>query len=304
MTRTIWLASYPKSGNTWFRILLANLDCAEGETVDINALESGGGIASGRGAFDHWLLIESGLLTHDEIDALRPRVYELQALAGEEDDDDGGEKAAEGLRMVKVHDAYLDTPKGEPLLGGAKGANGAIAIVRDPRDVAPSLANHMHTTIDAAIDFMGDANATFCGGSKGQANQLRQKLPTWSGHVASWIDQTDIPVHLVRYEDLQADPIKTFGEALAFAGREVDLERVARAVDAAAFSKVKAQETEKGFREAPRAGTERSFFRRGQTGAWRDELTVEQVSRIEQAHAPMMARLGYKLSTEDWARTG
>ena len=46
------------------------------------------------------------------------------------------------VRFVKVHDAYTLTPKGEPLLAGRRGADGAIVIVRDPRDVAPSLANH------------------------------------------------------------------------------------------------------------------------------------------------------------------
>ena len=75
MTRTIWLASYPKSGNTWLRMLLANLSSKD-TPADINDLPERGGIASARGPFDHLTLIDSGLLTFDEIDALRPRVYE------------------------------------------------------------------------------------------------------------------------------------------------------------------------------------------------------------------------------------
>jgi hypothetical protein len=85
MRRTIWLASYPKSGNTWFRILLANLSARDGKPVDINDLPEDAGIASARGPFDRVSLIESGLLTHDEIDCLRPRIYE--ALARGADDD-------------------------------------------------------------------------------------------------------------------------------------------------------------------------------------------------------------------------
>ena len=53
MTRTIWLASYPKSGNTWFRMLVANLSAKDGNPVDINQLPERGGIASARGPFDH-----------------------------------------------------------------------------------------------------------------------------------------------------------------------------------------------------------------------------------------------------------
>ncbi len=75
--RTIWLASYPKSGNTWLRLLLANLSATR--PADINGLSEQAGIASARGPFDRLLLIDSGLLTHDEIDCLRPRVYEEMA---------------------------------------------------------------------------------------------------------------------------------------------------------------------------------------------------------------------------------
>ncbi len=144
MTRTIWLASYPKSGNTWLRMLIANLSAKDDTPVDINDLPERGGIASARGPFDYLTLIDSGLLTHDEIDALRPRVYE-ELASGAQDDEYDAVEAPPPVRFVKVHDAYTLTPTGEPLLAGARGADGAIVIVRDPRDVAPSLASHSGT---------------------------------------------------------------------------------------------------------------------------------------------------------------
>ena len=293
MTRTIWLASYPKSGNTWFRMLAANLSATD-KPVDINDLPERGGIASARGPFDHLTLIESGLLTHEEADQLRPRVYE-ELRRGAPDDEHDAQPEGEQVRFVKCHDAYTYARDGEPLLGGVKGADGAILIVRDPRDVVPSFANHSHSTLDAAIDFINDAAAAFCGKSSQQANQLRQQLPNWSGHAESWLTQRDIPVHLVRYEDLKADTAGTLRRALAFARREAGDSDIARAVAFADFSELKRQENEIGFREAP-PRMSKGFFRRGETGAWRDELTVEQVARIEAAHAPMMQRLGYTLS--------
>ena len=57
---------------------------------------------------------------------------------------------------------------GEPLLAGARGANGAIVVVRDPRDIAPSLASHRNTSIDDAIAFMNDRDAVF------SANRTKQ----------------------------------------------------------------------------------------------------------------------------------
>ncbi len=53
MIRTIWLASYPKSGNTWFRIVNSNLSLDGDTPADINDLPERGGIASARGPFDH-----------------------------------------------------------------------------------------------------------------------------------------------------------------------------------------------------------------------------------------------------------
>ncbi|HET9619231.1 MAG TPA: sulfotransferase domain-containing protein [Pseudolabrys sp.] len=295
MTRTVWLASYPKSGNTWFRMLVANLSATD-QPADINDLPERGGIASARAPFDHLTLIDSGLLTHEEIDALRPRVYE-ELRAGAADDEYDEQHHVLPVRFVKCHDAYTDTAQGEALLGGARGADGAIVIVRDPRDVAPSLANHNHSTIDAAIDFMSDKAAAFCGASDRQQNQLRQQLRGWSGHAESWLSQPDIPHHLIRYEDLKADTAGTLTRALAFAGRVASDEDIARAVAFADFSELKRQERETGFREAP-PRTPNGFFRRGEAGAWRDELTAEQIERIERAHAPMMQRLGYRLSSE------
>ena len=73
MTNHVWLASYPKSGNTWLRMLIGCLSLKDGEQVDINKSLERGGIASARGPFDHLTLIDSALLTHDEIDALRDR---------------------------------------------------------------------------------------------------------------------------------------------------------------------------------------------------------------------------------------
>jgi aryl sulfotransferase len=289
--RTIWLASYPKSGNTWMRVLLANLGIGDDQPADINNLALRGGIASARERFDQVTLIDSGLLTLEESDALRPQVYET--LADDPCDDEGAPQMDGAVRFIKAHDAYSRTSSGEPLLGGARAAAGAIVIVRDPRDVAPSLAHHSQFSIDEAIAFMDNADACFCGRRDRQHRQLRQRLLTWSGHVKSWLDQTDIPVHLVRYEDLQAEPANTLRAALAFARIEAADGQIERAVRQSTFGNLVAQERDRGFREAP---PQRRFFRRGESGAWRDELDMPQVASIENAHMSMMRRVGYQLA--------
>ena len=298
MRPTVWLTSYPKSGNTWFRILLANLDPARATPAAINALDSTESLASSRGRFENHLLIDSGLLTFDEVDDLRPSLYRY--LAADTFEDPFDPETRYPVRFVKTHDGYTRTRHGEPMMGGAAAAAGALLFVRDPRDVAPSLANHQNSTIDQAIAMMADPACCFCGYTRLLANQLRQRLLGWGGYAASWLDQRDVPVHLVRYEDLHAAPLATLRAALAFAGWPVDDATIARAVGFAAMEEVQRQETETGFSEAPQQKNgDARFFRRGVAGGWRDELTREQVTRIEHDHAAMMERLGYGPATKE-----
>jgi len=180
------------------------------------------------------------------------------------------------------------------LLAGAGGAKAAILIVRDPRDVVASLANHNHSTLDLAIEQMNDPAGALCAKTDRIHKQLRQIMLSWSGYTASWLDQTDIPVHLVRYEDMKRDTAGTFAAAMAFAGQPISPDEAARAARLADFSKLQEQERERGFGEKP--PKVEAFFRKGQTGGWREELSSDQVSRVETCHADMMARLGYEAS--------
>ncbi|WP_404366774.1 sulfotransferase domain-containing protein [Sphingomonas sp. MMS24-J45] len=299
MRPTVWLTSFPKSGNTWFRALLSNLDPARDEPAAINALDSTDSIASARGRFENHLLVDSSLLWPDEIDDLRPALY--RHLAADTYEDPFDPESQYPVRFVKTHDGYTHTRSGEPMMGGAEAAAGALLFVRDPRDVAPSLANHQNCTIDQAIGMMGDRSFCFCAQPRSLANQLRQQLLGWSGYAASWLDQRDVPVHLVRYEDMHRAALPTLRGALHFAGWPADDALIERATRFAAMDELQRQEAAEGFGEAPqaRSGSKTRFFRRGVAGGWRDELTREQILRIEQDHAAMMERLGYSLATKE-----
>ncbi len=294
MIPTIWLASYPKSGNTWFRILVANLWSKRDTPIDINVIDGTDSIASGRNPFDQQTLIDSALLTSDEVDRLRPAAYAYAAAGGTLADP---ADPIFPVRFVKAHDAYTLTDSGEPIMAGARGAAGAILFVRDPRDVATSFANHMHCPIDVAIGRMGDRDFCFASADDRLDRQFRQRLLGWSGFAESWLDQHDIPVHLVRYEDMLADTAATALAALRFAGVEPDPARLDRAIAFASIDELQRQEAESGFREAPRKA--QSFFRRGIAGGWRDDLTHDQIARIEHDHGTMMDRLGYIRSTAE-----
>jgi hypothetical protein len=258
-------------------MFLANLGSGADGPADINRSAGLTGFAGSREDFEVATMLDSGLLSHDDIDGLRAGVYAHLA------------EAAPGPYWMKVHDAYTNLPGGGPMLGRA--ARAAVYLARDPRDVAVSFAHHNDISIDAAIDHLNRADFAFCAATTGLASQLRQQLHGWSGHVASWLDQADVPVRLIRYEDLKADPIRHFAAALAFAGRQADADAVARAVRQSDFAELQLQELRHGFAERPPGA--RRFFRSGRAGAWRETLTPTQRARIEEPHAAAMERLGY-----------
>jgi len=276
----VWLASFPKSGNTWFRVFLANLTAGEAGPADINDLDERGGIASDRQALEAATLLDSGLLSADDVERLRPQVYARLAA----------EMTAE--RWIKVHDAWTHNADGEPVMGRA--ARAAIYLARDPRDVAVSLAHHNNISLDGAIELMAGPRSALCRGRRGQPPQLRQRLLSWSAHVESWLGQSDTPVHLVRYEDLRADPTAAFTAALRFAARAASEVEIARAIRHSDFGEMQRQEAVRGFVE--RTSRTAPFFRAGEVGGWQDALNADQVSRVEAAHGGAMTRLGYRLS--------
>ena len=271
-----WLASYPKSGNTWLRIFLQNLREDGTEPVNINDLQTGQ-IASDRNWLDDVLGFDSADLDADEIDRLRPAVYRWSL----HDDDIG---------YHKIHDAYTMTAAGEPLVS-KEGTLGALYIIRNPLDVAPSFANHNNSTLDDAIERMGSSINALARTDKKLKSQVRQKLLSWSEHVLSWVDAPDLNIQVIRYEDMLFNPIATFTKTVKFLGLPDDSVRIEKAIRFSDFKVLSTQERENGFSEKP-AKTE-YFFRQGKSNDWREKLSEAQVERIVADHGEVMARFGY-----------
>lgn len=278
MSPIVWLASYPKSGSTWFRALLANLSRSASAPAPLDAL--GAPLASSRTWFDWATGLDASDLTHAEAAALRPEVYAQAARTTSE---------ATPL-FLKIHDAFRVPGTDDPVVA-PEVTRGAIYLVRNPLDVCVSYAHHSSWSPDRSAETLGDPTHALCAHEDRLANQLRQHLSSWSGHVASWLDNGTVPVHVVRYEDLTHSPVETLADAITFAGLERDREEIVRAIEWSRFDRLRALEDATGFGEKP-AGLER-FFRRGVVGGWRDELAQAQVQRILTDHGGMMQRLGY-----------
>lgn len=271
----VWLASYPRSGNTWVRVLLAHILAPENYELDINALPFGN-ITSDRDKVDDALGLESADLSRKQLQALWPRVCRFIAQ---------NERAP---LFVKTHIRWPENKLQSNDLSSA--TTGVILIIRHPADVAVSLAHFFSLSIDHAISIMADPMFSYNAPDGGIMEFLPEWSGSWSTHLLSWLD-SGVPLHLVKYEDLIADTGKALSGILEFSGLHTTKAKINNAVTKSRLPQLQAAEACEGFNEAPVSS--KAFFRKGHTLHGRGLLTPAQVTTLTQQHHDAMVRAGY-----------
>ncbi len=295
----VWLASYPKSGNTWMRAMLANVLAAPARPVSMNALPFG--VAPDSARFGELAGVAMEDLTRDEVGNLIPAFFRLNRrlhIAEQRMD-------ARSHLYRKVHCAYVLNRAGEPLFPESVTA-GAVCIVRNPLDVAVSWTFHAgEGDFAKSVERLNNVRTTL--GAPGR----RLRLLDWSGNVGSWC-AAPFPVLVVRYEDLIADTAAQLRRVARFLRLDdVSDARLRHAVSRSAFANLREREKREGFREKPSVNAG-FFFREGRAGGWRRHLPAAEARKLARRHRSTMAALGYDpaglLGDEDeleaavWAR--
>ena len=273
MGKILWLASYPKSGNTWLRVFLHNLFRDPDEPYDINKLNEFCSADYAAIWYQQHLRKPAEEMTEQEVAALRPKVHE--ALTRVHPD----------TVFVKTHNALVES-HGTEMVTMSQTA-GAIYVVRNPLDVAISYGHHAGLDIDTAIEALNLAGHM----TPNEANHVYQVYGSWSEHVKSWTGVAHPALHVMRYEDMLERPMDTFGAVAAFLGLRPTRERLQRAIQNSSFDELRKQEAKHGFEERSEKTT--GFFREGRAGQWRETLTPAQIERIAGAHQEQMRRFGY-----------
>jgi hypothetical protein len=271
-----WLASYPKSGNTWTRIFIGHL---------LGLIYNDPDAEDSRYVTAKYTLVEAArenfnpLLTETQrsepLSATKVRTQAQQLLA----------TRFVQSGFVKTHSAAL-TFNGMPQINLGV-TRGAVYIVRNPLDIACSFASYFGTSINEAIRRMNMSTLAM----KPDDSLVPEIVSSWSAHAASWTE-SPIKPFVMRYEDMLARPTEAFTALARHASIAATPAQIERAIELSDFSRLKKTEETEGF--FPRGSLKGSaFFRAGKSEQWRDTLKPRQVERIVADHGKMMERFGY-----------
>ncbi len=260
--KPIWLASYPKSGNTWVRMFFTVL--LKQTEIDINHLETDG-IISARSVIDSNLGINSAEIPEKDFLKYRSSLYHKWAEA----------HVNKEYILTKVHDSC--TLEGEIIIPPSI-TRGVIYIIRNPFDMVASTANHNNVSIDKAVKMLCNNKYSIAANKTALNSQISQFLGSWSQHVQSWTNAHRNNILVVKYEDMLHDGLETFCKIVKYLELNYTEEQIKKAIDEVAFNKIQKKEASTKFKETPKK-TER-FFRSGISGGWKNEITEEQAKLI------------------------
>ena len=278
----MWIASYPKSGNTWFRLFLSSLLNPEKESIDINNIDAVSLLASSRVLFDSISGINSSDLRVDEINAIRPEVYRI--ISSENNN----------TIYIKVHDAWQRNDSGDELFP-SNITKGVVLLVRNPFDLTVSLSNHNGISLIEAANRLNDSNFSLSINPSKLNNQLQQLIGSWSEHFRSWVDRSNLNVFVMRYEDMLLKPYQTFSRALNFLDIKVDRSIIESSIRKCSFEILQQKEEESGFKEKPIIS--KRFFKMGKCYYYK-KLLNEEITRILTInHMEILKRLEYNCNS-------
>ena len=272
----VWLASYPKSGNTWVR---AFLEAYYLDDLDLNELLV---TTSDDMALMHQVGDGGKDIKDEDIqiqNLMRPaamlRIVRLARMANT------------GFPLfIKTHRPHLINNGIETFPEALNKA--VIHLVRDPRDVLPSYTKHMGCDLDTGVQWMTDKYRHLAG----NAVRIGELISSWKDHTSSFLNADTHNVMTFQYEDLRADPVGQFSKMLSHAGVDPDMARVRHAVDRCDLARLRRLEKEKGFKESsPHAKDQ--FFGSGLVGGWKDKIAPRHAVALEKHAGRVMKRLGY-----------
>ena len=266
----IWLASYPKSGNTWLRSLLASYYFSKDGDFNFSLLKNIDQFPS----YNHFK-------DYDKIFTNPTDTTEFWLEEQKKINSDNK------IKLFKTHNALCKI-NGNSFTNN-KNTLGAIYIVRDPRNVITSVANHYEINLDEAFEFMTTEQKGIIQ-KKGNSYVGFVALFSWIFHQASWTNNNLFPTLVIRYEDLQSETYLTFRKVINFidnlskSKHHFKREKAKKSIQSCDFEKLKKLETNVGFIESPISKKDNSrinFFKLGKDNNYKKLLNKDLITKMD-----------------------
>ena len=284
-TMIFWIASYPKSGNTWLRALISSYYYTNDGEFRENIIKKIGQFPEKR--FFTEFKYDPKIVT----DTTRFWIKAQQKI--NEDNQ---------LRFFKTHNVFGKLNNYD--FTDSKNSVGCIYVIRDPRNVITSIKNHYELNDDQALKWMMNEKNYIYDVSNLEKDGYSdfQFISSWSTNYKSWKLQKKIPLKIIKYEDLLSKTYSVFKDVIQFINKitekenKIDNTKIKNAVNSTLFDKLKNYEIKNGFSEAIQSKKKNEkipFFFLGPKNDWKKILDQNLQTKISSAFKDDFSELGY-----------
>ena len=281
-----WIASYPKSGNTWLRALISAYYYSKDGVFNQNILKNIGQFPEKKYLTD---------FDHNQREVGDTARFWIKAQEKINED--------KKLRFFKTHNIFGAVNNCK--FSNKQNSAGCIYIVRDPRNVITSIKNHYELDDDEALKWMTNSkNFTYDVERVEQYGYSDfQFISSWSINYKSWRVQKEIPIKIIRYEDLLKETYVVFKNVIEFINKtlhikeKINKDKLKNSVGSTFFDKLKNDEKNNGFFEAVPSKINKEkipFFNLGPDNDWKKILDKNQQTKLTDMFKEDLIEMGYE----------
>ena len=277
----IWLASYPKSGNTWMRSIISALLYSDDGDFNFNLLRK-------IDQFPEKKYFRYFIKNYGDFNEIKKNWI----VAQDKINLDGK------IKLFKTHQGKY-TVEGNSFTNNDN-TLATIYIVRDPRNLVQSISNHYTKSLEDSCEFL--LASKIIGNGKNYEDKqggLYTLLGKWNEHYRSWTTNKN-NLLLIKYEDLIKNPKAQLERTIDFLKKyltfETDENKINKILETTSFNNLKKLEKEGQFNENTqnkKDGGKVNFFHLGPKNLWHKNLNEKIVSKIEKNFFNEMKELGY-----------